>query len=167
MRDNRPVSRGLVLATTLLVASCGPQPPSRFTVVPTQPISFVIPTILPNGRVEITIRAAYAIGSSATIPVRLIASRGSVAGPIAARILASGIPKGGRPSEVLVATLTVSAVSAKAGQTAATSVTWNGRDDKNEPVAADAYSLVMDFRLEDGSLTTTGTAGATLQWNAP
>jgi hypothetical protein len=68
---------------------------------------------------------------------------------------------------VLVATLTVSAVSAKAGQTAATSVTWNGRDDKNEPVAADAYSLVMDFRLEDGSLTTTGTAGATLQWNAP
>jgi hypothetical protein len=168
MSDNRAVSRGYWLALLLLVVSCGPQPPTaRGTVAPGSPASFVIPTVLPNGRVEVAIRTGYVIGTSAAIPVIVIASRGVVTGPVTARIVASGIGERGRPSETLVATLAVAPVSAKAGQAMPTSVSWNGRDDKNELVPADAYSLLMDFRLEDGSVTTTATAGATLQWNSP
>lgn len=162
------VSRGYLLAVLVLVAGCGPQlPEARRAIAPGQATSFTIPTVLPNGRVEITIQTGYVIGTTAAIPVAVIATRGVVTGPVTARIVASGIGERGRPSEVLVATLPVTAVSARAGQRMSTSVSWNGRDDKNELVAADAYSLLVDFRLEDGTLTTTATAGATLQWNAP
>ena len=167
MPDNRMVGRRFGLVLVLLVASCGPQlrPASR-TIAPGQPASFVIPTVLPNGRVEVTIRTGYVIGTTATIPVVVSAIRGVVTGPVSARIVASGIGERGRPSELLVTTLGVRSVSAKAGQTMSTSVAWDGRDYKNELVTADAYSLLMDFRLEDGTVTTTATAGATLQWNA-
>lgn len=168
MPDNRNVSRGFGLALLLLVVSCGPRLPSASrTIAPGQPASFVIPTILPNGRVEVTIRTGYVIGTTATIPVVISAIRGVVTGPVSARIVASGIGERGRPSELLVTTLGVRSVSAKAGQTMPTSVAWDGRDYKNELVTADAYSLLMDFRVEDGSTTTITTAGATLQWNAP
>lgn len=153
---------------TLLLVTCGPQLPAPGAAIPTgPPTSFVIPTVLSNGRVEIAIRTAYAIGTSATIPVRVIAGRGTVTGPTAARILASGIGGGGRPSEALVATLKVAPVAARAGQTLATSVSWDGRDDKGVLVPPDAYSLLLDFRIDDGSLATTANAGATLQWNVP
>ena len=168
MPENHAVHQRYGLALLLLIVSCGPQlPPAQRAIPPDQSTSFVIPTVLANGRVEVAIRTGYVIGTSAAIPVVVIASRGAVTGPVTARIVASGIGERGLPSEVLVATLAVTPVSAKAGQAMSTSVSWNGRDDKNDLVTADAYSLLMDFRLEDGSVTTTATAGATLQWNAP
>jgi hypothetical protein len=162
------VTRTVVFVLVVLVAaSCGPQLPVRPTVPPGQASSFVIPTVLPNGRVEVTIRTAYVIGTTATIPVRVVAARGTLTGPVAARILASGIGGESRPSEVLVSALTVRPVSAAAGKTVTTSVSWDGRDDKGQAVPADAYSLLMEFRIEDGSTVATATAAATLQWNAP
>jgi hypothetical protein len=152
----------------LLAEGCGPQLPIiRPTLAPLPLATFIIPTVLPNGRADVTIRTSYVLGTSAVIPVTLSASRGTITGPVAARILASGIGGRFRPSEVLVKALPVTPASAAAGQIASTSVSWDGRDDKGDAVPADAYSLVLDFRITDGSIVTTATAGATLQWNAP
>jgi flagellar hook assembly protein FlgD len=57
-------------------------------------------------------------------------------------------------------------VSVEAGQTGETSVAWDGRDAKGELVPLDDYSLVMDFQLQDGEVTTTATTGVTLQWRS-
>ena len=150
-------------AIAVLAAGCAPLPPA--TVSPTQAVTFVIPTPLANGRVDVTIRTSFVIGSSAMIPIRVSASRGTITGPIAARILASGINERGSVSEVPVATLAVAPLTVKAGQTLSTAVSWDGRDAKGQLVPADAYSLRMDFRLEDGAVITIATAGATLQWD--
>ena len=156
----------LALAFGGLAVGCTQQLP-LVTPTPGRAVTFVIPTALANGRVDVTIRTAFIIGSSATIPVRVSATRGAITGPVTARILASGIGERGSASEVLVATLPVTPVTVKAGQMLTTSVTWDGRDAKGELVPADAYSLRMDFRLEDGTVITDATAGVTLQWDLP
>jgi hypothetical protein len=153
-----------LIVLVLVLTSCGPQlPPPSATTAPT---SIVIPTVLPNGRIEVVVRTMYTVGTSATIPLRVIATRGSITGPVAARILASGIGGGSQPSEVLVSTLAVTPVSASGGQTLSTTVAWDGRDATGALVPLDDYSLVMDFTVKDGSATTTATAAATLQWRA-
>ena len=43
------------------------------------------------GAVDITIATSYPLGRTATIPVTVSATRGTVAGPVTARVLASGI----------------------------------------------------------------------------
>ena len=49
--------------------------------------TFVVPTELSNGRVEITVTPAYAVGSTITVPVAIVASRGSITGPLTARAI--------------------------------------------------------------------------------
>ena len=162
MPVRRAVSAYLV---TILAAGCVSPVPATKTVGP-QSATFVIPTTLGvNGRVEVTVRTRYVIGVSSTIPVRIIATRGTITGPITARILASGIGERGSVSEVVVTTLAVTPALVNAGQSLSTAVTWDGRDAKGELVPADAYSLRMDFRLEDGTAITNATAGVTLQWD--
>src|SRR5439155_20915438 len=53
--------------------------------------TFVIPTQLANGRVELTIQPHYVLGETVRIPVTIATARGTITGPIAARVLASGI----------------------------------------------------------------------------
>ncbi len=163
--DNVAVLRALLaVAIGGLVAGCAP-PLAPVTVTPSQAVTFVIPTALSNGRIDVTIRPSFVIGSSAMISMRIGATRGTIIGPVAARILASGIGERGSAAEVLVATLAVTPVTVRAGQSLSTTVTWDGRDAKGELVPADAYSLRMDFRVEDGTVITNATAGATLQWD--
>lgn len=156
----------VALVIAVLAAGCTPPPPPA-SIAPSQALTFVIPTALANGRVDVTIRTSFVIGSSAMIPIRITATRGTITGPLAARILASGIGERGSVSEALVVTLVVTAVTVRAGQTLSTAVIWDGRDAKGQLVPADAYSLRMDFRLEDGTVITNATAGATLQWDLP
>ena len=103
----------------------------------------------------------------ATIPITLVATRGSIAGPIAAKIVASGINEGGAPAEALVRVLVATTVTATAGRSQVTSVSWDGRDEKGRVVPADAYTLILEFRVDDGRPTQTATATATLQMNGP
>ena len=154
----------VAVAIGFLAAGCTPPRPPA-TVAPSQATTFVVATALANGRVDVTIRTSFIIGSSAMIPIRVSATRGTITGPVTARILASGIGEHGSASEVPVATLVVTSVTVKAGQTLATAVSWDGRDAKGELVPADAYALRMDFRLEDGTAITNATAGVTLQWD--
>ena len=124
--------------------------------------TFVVPTELPNGRVELTIEPSYPLGSTLTIPVAIVATRGSITGPVAARVLASGINEGGAPAEVLVRELATSPVTATAGSRRTVTLTWDGRDAKGAIVPADAYSLVLELRSDDGTSRTLR-AGATLE----
>ena len=127
------------------------------------PTTFVVPTEVPNGRVEITIAPAYALGSTVSIPVTIVVTRGSITGPLTARVMASGINEGGAPAEVLVRELAVSTVTVTAGNRRSTTVTWDTRDAKGIIVPADAYSLVLEVRSDDGGLTRNVRAGATLE----
>jgi len=165
MQENAAMSKtSALIVLGLVLTSCGPPVPPRIST--TAPTSIVIPTVLPNGRIEVVVRTMYTVGTSATIPLRIVTIRGSITGPVAARILASGIGGGTQPSEVLVSTLAVAPVTASAGQTLSTTVAWDGRDATGALVPLDDYSLVMDFTVKDGSVTTTASAGATLQWRA-
>ena len=125
--------------------------------------TFVVSTELPNGRVEITIQPSYPLGSTVTIPVAIVATRGSITGPVAARVMASGINEGGLPAEVLVRELATAPLTVTAGSRRSTTLTWDARDAKGVIVPADAYSLVLEMRSDDGGASRTLTAGATLE----
>jgi hypothetical protein len=155
-------AKGLILLIPLaavLAAACASPAPA--TARP--PTVFVIPTDLPNGRVEITISPTYALGAVATIPVAISVTRGSVTGPLTARIMASGISEGGGvPAEVLVRELSVKPSTVGAARTASTTVIWDTRDANGAIVPADAYTLLLEVRSDDGGSSHTVTASATL-----
>jgi hypothetical protein len=150
-----PAKALLALALTLC-CTAAPAPARTAT-------TFVVATELSNGRVEITVAPAYAVGSTVSVPVAIVATRGSITGPLTARILASGINEGGAPAEVLVRELAANAVTVTAGSRRSTTLTWDTRDAKGVLVPADAYSLVLGVRSDDGGTSRTLTAGATLE----
>lgn len=152
-----PLALAIAVALTAACASPPSEPKPRGA-----PTAFVIPTELPNGRVEITVAAGYPIGSTASIPVTVIAARGTVTGPVHARILASGINEGGKPAEVLVRELSVPVQTAGVGRRTFT-LTWDGRDAKGTIVPGDAYVIALEFRTDDAGTTSTVTATATLE----
>jgi len=157
--------RAVLLAAALAASACAAPPDFGRGAGPTG--TFVIPTQLPNGRVELTIQPHYALGSTVTIPVAISATRGTITGPLAARVLASGVNEGTSPAEVLVRSLVATSVTAAAGQRRMTSVSWDGLDEQGRLVPADAYSLVLEFQLDGAGAETQGRAGVTLQLNAP
>ncbi len=150
----------IALATLLVAGSCAiappPTPPARAST------AFVIRAELPNGRVEMTIVASYPIGTPLAIPVTVIVTRGTITGPVTARIMASGINEGGLPAEVLVRELAVAPVTITSGR-GSTVVAWDTSDLKGALVPADAYSLVLEFRSDDGGTRNVTRAGATLE----
>lgn len=156
----RPVSS---LAVALVFAACAPQ--SVVTGRTATPAVIVVPTVLPNGRVEIAVRPSYSLGEVTRIDVAIVATRGTITGPTSARVVASGINEGNLPAEVLVRRLDATAATATADRRATTSVTWNGEDQFGVRVPADAYVLLLEFESKDGGNTRTIRATATLQMN--
>jgi hypothetical protein len=149
----------ILILAALAVAGCtaAPVQPSR------SPSGFVVPTDLTNGRVEITIARSYPVGAALTVPVTIAVTRGTITGPLTARVLASGINEAGAPAEVLVRDLSTAPVSAGLGGHRTLSLVWDTKDQHGNVVPADAYSLVLTFRSEVGTETRTVTAGATLE----
>jgi hypothetical protein len=146
--------------------ACGAQP-ERTPAVAT-PSAFTLSTTFASGRVTLTISPGYTLGSNVTVPVLVTATRGSVVGPLEARVVASGVNEGGAPAEALVQTLPVTSLTATPQHSVTTSVTWDGRDVKGALVPADAYSLLVDFRVDDGTGSAQRvTASATLHLNGP
>ena len=144
----RPVSS---LAAALVFAASAPQPvtiPRRAT-----PAIFVVPTVLPNGRVEIALRPSYSLSQPTRIDVTIVATRGTITGPTNARVVASGINEGSAPSEVLVRRLEATAATATADRRATAFVTWNGEDQFGVRVPADAYVLLLEFESKDETAT--------------
>lgn len=152
--------KALAVALALAIAACtsGPMPAAIATARPSA--VFIIPTDLPNGRVEVTVAPSYPLGAVAVIPVGIVARRGSVTGPLRARIMASGINEGGAPAEVLVRELAVKPVVVPANTRGSTTLSWDTRDRNGVVVPADAYTLLIEVRSEDGAsriLTATAT----------
>lgn len=142
----------------LALAACAPAPGTiQRTATPTV---IVVPTVLPNGRVEIAIQPRYLLGQSARIEVAIVATRGTITGPTHARVMASGIS-----AEVLVRRLDARAVTATADRRATTFVMWNGEDQFGVRVPADAYVLLLEFESKDGENIRTIRATATLHMN--
>lgn len=151
------------LAIALAVAACGPRP---VTVERTAtPSVIVVPTELPNGRIEIAIRPTYALGVPTRVDVTIVATQGTITGPTEARVMASGINEAGSPAEVLVRRLDTKAAAVTAGRRATTSLMWDGDDEFGVRVPADAYVLLLEFESNDGASTRTVRATATLQMN--
>lgn len=151
------------LVVALLVAACGPRP---ITVDRTAtPAIIVVPTELPNGRIEISLQPLYLLGSETRVDVAIVATRGTITGPLDARVMASGINEGSAPAEVLVRRLDARPATVTAGQRATATVIWDGEDEFGVRVPADAYVLLLEFRSSDGGTTRTVRATATLQMN--
>lgn len=156
----RPLSS---LAVVLAFAACASAPST--TQRTGTPTVIVVPTVLPNGRLELAIQPRYVLGQPTRIEVTIIATRGAITGPTQARVMASGINEGGAPAEVLVRRLDATAATSTAGQRATTIVTWNGEDELGLRVPADAYVLLLEFESKDGEITRTIRATATLEMN--
>jgi hypothetical protein len=152
------------LAIALVVSACAPQGPGTTPRTAT-PTVIVVPTELPNGRIEIALRPTYVLGAGTRVDVTIIATRGSITGPTLARVMASGINEGGSPAEVLVRRLDAPVATIDAGKRATATLTWNGEDEFGMRVPADAYVLLLEFESHDGESTRTVRATATLQMN--
>jgi hypothetical protein len=146
----------LTLAILVMLGACTP----IAVPAPKAAASIVVPTELPNGRVEITIAPAYPVDATASIPVAIVVTRGTVTGPVTARVLASGI---GSPSEVPVRDLLVKPAITGANTRSSTTLSWDTRDSSGVVVPAGAYTLVVEVRVEDAGPPRTFTAGATLE----
>jgi hypothetical protein len=152
-----------LVAVALLVLACAPRPAVlQRTATPTV---IVLPTELPNGRVEISLQPSYVLGAATRVDVTIIAQRGTITGPNDVRVMASGINEGSAPAEVLVRRLAAASTIVTAGRRSTTSVTWDGEDEFGARVPADAYVLLLEFESIDGESTRTVRATATLQMN--
>lgn len=155
--------RAAVLVALTVAAGCAPRPVTLTRSA--TPSVVVIPTELPNGRVEIALRPTYVLGAPTRVDIAIVATRGTITGPTEARVMASGINEGGAPAEILVRRLDATAATATGGRRATTSVSWNGEDEFGVRVPADAYVLLLEFESVDGDSTRTVRATATLQMN--
>ncbi len=156
----RPVS---ALAVAVVFAACATWPAA--TPRTATPEIIVVPTVLPNGRIEVAIQPRYVLGAQTRVDVTIVATRGTITGPLEARVMASGINEGNLPAEVLVRRLDATAWTVTAGRRSTTFVTWDGNDQFGVRVPADAYVLLLEFESKDGGNTRTIRATATLEMN--
>jgi hypothetical protein len=143
-------SLAAVLAA-LVLASCSSPPP---VATPLPVTDLVIPVTVPNGRVEVVVKATYAVGQPVRATIRLSPRTGTLRGPLDPFIQASGFH-----GTATVRHLAVDPVSVTAGSTDVV-VTWDLRDDSGQAVGGDDYSLVFNV-IDDAGRTTA--VGATLQ----
>src|SRR5689334_21056149 len=105
----------VLVACALLVTACTSSPPTT----PTPNADLVLPTTVPNGRVEVVVKRGYTVGETVRAGIRLLPASGSLRGPISPFIQASGFH-----GTAIVRHLTVAPVTASAGP-AMVDVTWD------------------------------------------
>jgi len=145
------VRRLAAVLALLVCVSCGGAPPVKTAV----PISdLVIPTTVPNGKVEVVVKSGYTVGETIRATVRLRPATGTLRGPLDPFIQASGFH-----GTATVRHLAVDPISVSAGSGEVV-VQWDMHDDTGAAVGSDDYSLVFNV-VDDAGRTTT--VGATLQ----
>ena len=138
--------REMFLVAALVLGACS----ANVTATPAPSSSdLVLPTTVPNGRVEIVIKPSYANGKDVTVTVRLIPSTGTLRGPLEPYVQASGF-SGTR----VVKHLAPLPVTATAAQAADAQLLWDTTDDAGRAVPADDYSLVIAVLDDQGRRTT-------------
>jgi hypothetical protein len=145
------VKRLAALLVVVLCAACGSAPPTR-TFVPTADL--VIPTTVPNGKVDVIVKATYAVGEPIRATIRLTPTTGTLRGPLDPFVQASGFHGTATVRHLAIDPISVSAGSAEVA------VLWDMRDDAGTSVGSDDYSLVFNVIDDAGRLSS---VGATLQ----
>jgi hypothetical protein len=140
----------VLLACALLIAACSSSAPAT----PAPNNDLVLPTTVPNGRIEVVVKRGYAVGETVRAGIRLLPASGTLRGPIGPFIQASGFHGTATVRHLTIAPVTASTAPAMVD------VSWDMRDDAGKPVGSDDYSLVFDV-VDDAGRTTT--IGATLQ----
>lgn len=100
------------------------------------------------------VKPTYTVGETIRATIRLSPTTGTLRGPLAAFVQASGFH-----GTATVRHLAIDPVSVSNGS-AEVAVSWDMRDDSGIAVGSDDYSLVFDV-IDDAGRTTT--VGATLQ----
>lgn len=144
--------RLLALFALLLCVSCGSAAPIRTSPTPLGDV--VIPTTVPNGKIEVIVKSTYPVGEPIRATIRLSPTSGTLRGPLAPFVQASGFHGTATVRHVSVDPISVNAGSADVV------VFWDMRDDAGVAVGSDDYSLVFDV-IDDAGRTTR--VGATLQ----
>ena len=145
------MKRLAALLAMLLLLSCGSATPAR---TPAPLTDLVIPTTVPNGKVEVIVKSTYTTGEPIRATIRLRPTTGTLRGPLDPYVQASGFH-----GTATVRHLAIDPVSVAAGS-ADVAVQWDMRDDAGTAVGSDDYSLVFNV-IDDSGRTTT--VGATLQ----
>jgi hypothetical protein len=141
----------VALVALLVFASCGSAPPVR-TAAPVSDL--VIPTTVPNGKVDVIVKSTYTVGETIRATIRLSPTTGTLRGPLDPFVQASGFH-----GTATVRHLAIDPISVAAGS-AEVVVLWDMRDDAGTAVGSDDYSLVFNVIDDAGRMTT---VGATLQ----
>ena len=134
-----------------MLVSCA-SPPAVRTSAPVSDL--VIPTTVPNGKVEVVVKPTYTVGETIRATIRLSPAAGTLRGPLDPFIQASGFHGTATVRHLAVDPITVGAGSGEAV------VLWDMRDDEAKAVGSDDYSLVFDV-IDNAGRTTR--IGATLQ----
>lgn len=145
------MKRLAALLALLLSVSCGPAPPVRTSAPVTD---LVVPTTVPNGKVEVIVKPTYTVGETIRATVRLSPTTGTLRGPLDPFVQASGFHGTATVRHLVIDPISVSAGSADVA------VLWDMRDDAGTAVGSDDYSLVFNVIDDAGRRTT---VGATLQ----
>jgi hypothetical protein len=145
------VKRLAALLALLFLVSCGSAPPAR-TAAPLGDL--VIPTNVPNGKVDVIVKPTYTAGETIRATIRLSPASGTLRGPLDPFVQASGFH-----GTATVKHLAIDPISVTAGS-ADVAVVWDMRDDTGTAVGSDDYSLVFDVTDDAGRTTR---VGATLQ----
>jgi hypothetical protein len=145
------MARRLIAVLAVLLVAC--------TAVPSAPPAtgagdIVLPTAVPNGKVEVVVKRAYGVGDTIRATIRLVPTTGSLRGPLEPFIQASGFHGTATVRHLDIAPVTVNAGAADVP------VVWDMRDDAGKAVGSDDYSLVFNV-IDDAGRTTI--VGATLQ----
>jgi hypothetical protein len=143
--------RRLAALLVIVLASCGSAPPVR-TFAPVGDL--VIPTTVPNGKVDVIVKPTYIVGETIRATIRLSPATGTLRGPLDPFVQASGFH-----GTATVRHLAVDPISVSAGSGEVV-VLWDMRDDAGTAVGSDDYSLVFDVVDNAGRATR---VGATLQ----
>jgi hypothetical protein len=141
------VKRLAALLVLVLVVSCGSAPPAMRS----PPVSvLVIPTTVPNGRVDVIVKPIYMVGETIRATIRLSPTTGTLRGPLDPSIQASGFH-----ATAIVRHLAIDPISVTAGS-AEVAVPWDMHDDSGAAVGSDDYSLVFNVIDDAGRMTMVG-----------
>ena len=140
--------REMFLVAALVLGACSAK--VNATPAPSSG-DLVLPTTVPNGRVEVVIKPSYANGKDVTVTVRLIPSTGTLRGPLEPYVQASGFA-----GTTIVKHLAPLPVTATAARAADAQLLWDTTDDAGRAVPADDYSLVIAVLDDQGRRTMVG-----------
>jgi hypothetical protein len=141
----RPIA---ALLAAFVLTSCASAPP---LATPALAADLVIPTTVPNGKVEVVVKRTYTVGETVRATIRLSPTTGTLRGPLDPFIQASGFH-----GTATVRHLAIDPISASGGS-AEVVVQWDLRDDAGQQVGGDDYSLVFNVVDNSGRATTVGT----------